>query len=57
MKISPAPFKPLDSSTLKQVGEVMGLTRERVRQIEGKALLKLRKQLSLREIRSINQIL
>lgn len=57
MTTIPVPKKPLDSQTLKQTGEAMGLTRERIRQIEAKALLKLRKQMSLRNIESINQIL
>ena len=34
-----------DGSTLEQVGEVFGVTRERIRQIEAKALRKLRKPL------------
>ncbi|BDX21253.1 hypothetical protein TUM22923_05740 [Polynucleobacter sp. TUM22923] len=47
----------LDSLTLKEVGEVMGVTRERIRQVEVKALIKLRKKLGLRNIRCMNQIL
>jgi RNA polymerase primary sigma factor len=31
-----------DTYTLKEVGEKFGVTRERIRQIEGKALKKLR---------------
>lgn len=43
--------------TLNEIGERMGLTRERVRQIEVKGLIKLRKQLSLKNLKSINQFI
>lgn len=43
--------------TLSEVGQRMGLTRERVRQIEVKALIKLQKQLDLRNLKHINQII
>ena len=33
--------------TLEEIGRVMGLTRERVRQIEQQALAKIRKQLGI----------
>ena len=35
-------FATGDALTLEQVGEIMGVTRERIRQIESKALKKLR---------------
>ncbi len=43
--------------TLKEIGETMDLTKERVRQLEAKALIKLQKQLGLRGLKRINQIL
>lgn len=48
---------PNDGLTLKEVGETMNLTRERVRHIEAKALIMLRKMLSRRSIQRIKQII
>ena len=56
-QLIPKPTSQFDGLTLQECGEVMGVTRERVRQVEAKALIKLRKKLSLRDIRHINQIL
>jgi transcriptional regulator len=36
--------------TLEEVAELLGITRERVRQIEARALMKMRKRLRLRGI-------
>lgn len=38
-------YAPTDELTLEQVAQLMGITRERVRQIESSALGKLRKEL------------
>lgn len=46
-----------DGLTLNEVGDAMGVTRERVRQIEAKALIELRKKLNTRNIGRINHIL
>lgn len=51
------PTSPSDGLTLKEVGEIMGVNRERVRKIEAKALIKLQKQLELRNLKHINQII
>ena len=44
-------FGVRDAMTLQEVGDNMGVTRERVRQIEGKALKKLRGHPRLRYLR------
>ncbi len=41
-----------DKKTLEQVGQMMGLTRERIRQIKEEALGKLRAQPGLEELRT-----
>lgn len=46
-----------DGLTLNEVGDAMEVTRERVRQIEAKALNKLRKKLNARNIQRISHIL
>ena len=50
-------YPPVDGLTLKEIGQRMELTRERVRQIEVKALIKLQKQLELRNLKRIDQII
>lgn len=49
--------RPSDGLTLKEVGETMNISRERTRQIEAKAHIKLRNYLRLKNIWHINQIL
>lgn len=51
------PISKSDALTLKEVGDVMGVASERVRQIEVKALIKVQKQLELRNLKHINQII
>ena len=45
-----------NKQTLKQIGLNLNLTRESVRQIEMKALIKLRNQLITKKLKSIDQI-
>ena len=40
-------LEPYDPMTLREVGESLGLTRERVRQLENQALLKLMQSLNV----------
>ena len=44
-------LKDGNSHTLEEVGQAFGVTRERIRQIEAKALRKLRGPLSVRKLR------
>ncbi len=49
-------YLPDNKQTLKQIGLNLNLTRESVRQIEMKALIKLRNQLITKKLKSIDQI-
>lgn len=59
MKPQPSPktTSALDGLTLQEVGDEVGITRERVRQVETKALIKLRKKLSLRNIKRVDHVI
>ena len=45
LKLAPQTTSALDGLTLQEVGDVMGITRERVRQVEITAVLKILKTL------------
>tara|TARA_R100000234_G_scaffold101130_1_gene70137 strand:+ start:624 stop:866 length:243 start_codon:yes stop_codon:yes gene_type:complete len=46
----------IGAHSLEQVGQELGLTRERIRQIQAKALRKLRKPLTVRKLLKIEDI-
>lgn len=43
-----------DPKTLEEIGDVFGVTRERIRQIESKALRKLRRQSNMNLLMDFN---
>lgn len=56
-QLSPKSPSVLEGMTLQEVGEVMGITGERVKQVEGKALISLRNQLILQNLKYIDQFI